>query len=248
MKTRFLLNMLIALFTLSCSESEDQETKCETYFLSLIGTLEAHYNSHGLISEYISGSDTIAKFEYNADKQLASRETGALHVYYYYDETKRLEYIIEYDGEEFRDSITFIFDSQNLITSIKYHTYVNFELTPTRIIEYEYIGKNSNKARIYLLDNDNIPNLKLSSTVLYEFDTKKIPFPKETWPFYYVSDNGSISENNVIKQTLKRDGFPDTETTYTYKYNSDGYPIQMESILPTIHYSYSCEPKLRGTD
>jgi hypothetical protein len=249
MKLKHLFQVFLCLVVLSCSEADEPEIACDNYFLNQIDETNAHYNTDGLISEYIFETDTIAKFGYNSNKLLAYRKTGEFHVYYHYDGANKLKYLLEYDDGIFRDSISFEYNPAGLISTMKYYTYLNFTLTVTKKREFEYTGKNSTTVRSYTLDNDNLPNLKLRVTTLYEFDNKKLAFPPETWPFFYVFDNGVISENNVTKQITTVVGQPEGETIYSYKYNNAGYPTQLKiGNRVAQEYSYTCEPRLRGTN
>src|SRR5688572_10758996 len=150
MRIKHFLKIILYLFLFSCSESENTPVKCETYYLYSIGSSEAHYNEDGLISEYISGTDTTAKFEYNDDKQLKSIKNQWVNIYYHYDEAKKLKYLLEYYNGNFRDSITFVFNPEGLISTIKHHTPREFSIQLTMLIEHEYVGKNSIEAKYYV--------------------------------------------------------------------------------------------------
>jgi len=184
MRLAILLTSTVIMMLLSCSESETPQPKCETYYLrSLGGSPEAYYYSNGLISEYIMDIDTIARFEYYPNNLLRLRKSNEYSVYYFYDGEGRLMYALDYKNDVLRDSITFEYNPKNLISAINHYTRLNFILQRTERNEYDYAGKNSTQVRFYDLDSNNLPNLILTGTFLFEFDNKKIPFPKETWPF-----------------------------------------------------------------
>lgn len=224
----------------ACSDGGGEEElplRCETYYLDTYGGTQVFYYPNGLASEYVyePNQDTIVAFTYTATGKLKSlTSTPGYAEYYYYDETDRLEYILRSIAGS-PDSLALTYTENDLIARITYYKFGSI----TRTEQYTYTGLNATQN---IIQNTGYE----PGIFLFEYDNNPVPYPRETLPFNYVFQNGSLGVNNVTKQTVRPANGPESITKYHYRYNADGYPLEMTRLTTKIIYTYTCEPRLRG--
>jgi len=142
--------------------------------------------------------------------------------------------------------------SNGLVNKIEY--FDGPTLANWRELEYDNINKIV-KAQIYYgngikygytnysySSNDQVNKIEeylkngtLLNTTEYEYDDKKYPY--ENMPLYFEKSDILLGfpvsqKNNVTKETYKSgDPINTFITTYSYEYNSDGYPIKQVATL-----------------
>lgn len=101
---------------------------------------------------------------------------------------------------------------------------------------YDTVGNLIRKERFNFLDNGSE---KLQTTTEYEFDTKFNPY----FSFRGLMTPGkNTNPNNIVKETytilFEVDSFVDKiqVTEYNYKYNKNGFPIQMMEGWEFVYY------------
>ncbi len=240
---RMLLRLILATLLLasinSCSDDHDDEPEleCDQYYLDTYSGTQVFYYADNKVSEYVFEGDTIVHFTYNASGKLEWMLTQhGYKEHYVYDEANRLGYVIKYFTDSSPDSLALEYNGDDLISQITYYTFDNVMRTE----QYSYTGSNATEVIIHNMGFD-------PGTFRFEYDNNPVPWPHETLPFNYVFQDGSLGENNVTKQIVITADGEEYATKYSYRYNSDGYPMRLVRASQTFTYTYRCTPRLRGT-
>jgi hypothetical protein len=124
------------------------------------------------------------------------------------------------------DTSVFTFNDKNQITRIQSRR--------AGYLAYTYDSR-GNVATSVIVGADN--SVKFFDNVTYAYDTQKNPFsqiPSGNYFFMYISDN---DPSTLINNIQFKNG-----DTYTYTYNSDGYPVKgtinIGSALIPIYFNY----------
>ena len=240
---------LFILLTAFNSCSEDQKS-CEFPSLDKINNEKVYYYDNGLIARYYS---------FPSVKELSYRETGQLatinlisnpidlfnNVNFSYDENDRLSHVVRYHEDFVFDSLQLTYDNQDRIIQLARYAY-NPSADPVyhllETTEYRYTGMNSTWARLYTpAEDERIWDI--------EFDTHSQALPLEIRLIDFASTPIYFGKNNPTKITYT---FKDPRylpgnrvliQNFNYRYDSRGYPVELNLDGVITSYSYSCDKR-----
>lgn len=249
--SRFFSTLLLsALFTMLNCCSDDQGESCEFPSLDKVSGENVYYHDNGLIARYPS---------FFSAKDISYRETGQVStidlisnsidlfnkVNFTYDENDRLSHVVRYNQDLVYDSIQLTHNNQDRIIKLQYYVYnpsadPDFKIYQT--IEYEYEGPNSTRSRLYRpTGEERIMDI--------EFDDHPQPLPVEIRLIDFTSTPYYFGESNPTKitYTFKDPKFePGNHVliqNFNYRYDSRGYPVQLNLDGIITSYSYSCKQR-----
>ena len=207
----------------------------------------------------IAATTNVINYTYDAKKRLIEiKSTDAVTSYTYYDNgdlfsiDKRTQKIAGSDEYHYRTDAE-LYYGQDKLQVANTKNYIDGVLQDEDLYNYVYDGDRVSEVHyggryvtVYDYDDNNnvvkeVIRDKIPSVNYYIYDDKKSAFTHSLFKSPTKIDDRS-SPNNVIK-TTNIIGDTTTETTFTYTYDSDGYPISAISGTETdgtkFSYKYS---------
>lgn len=175
-----------------------------------------------------SSSSVIAEKAMNSTEWVSPQNTAkAATVQYRFDEDKRLisstERVPGYRSE-------YVYDTGSRITERR--MYHQEKLSGVREYTYDSQGNMIRDAYYYILEGGA---RQLSSVTEYEFDNGKNPYFNLS-PVAVPGEN--TNPNNITRKRYRVTGYPESDTRYTYSYNSAGYPVKRDHPDFVTYYKY----------
>lgn len=190
---------------------------------SLLLIQELEYDANGNVSKAFmrqNGDITHSyEFEYNPDGKLKKRQIlpGTLNVADDYN-------VYSYDA------------AGHLIIDSQFSRGSGSDYSLVFVSQFVYTGDNITGAEGYKAENGNV---ELFTRLKYEYDNRLNPFKDLGNHYYFYNETGSsiytivnMSRNNVLKQYVETENAMfQLKQTYAYQYNSDNYPVKLESEI-----------------
>lgn len=237
--SRFFLLTLV----LSCDENE--EARCDSYFLTQekIGTIttQFHYNPNGLIDSLVftgNYSHSRAEFYYDSEQRLTAVIDSHGKTEFYFDNKDRLIATAKHNARgEFVDSLYFEYDNSDRI--IKRSIYTDRYPRPYLQTFYQVEYTSTETITVKFYERADVFNeiFNPGSTFIYTLDSNPKPF-SESYSLLYLSWGNVLLPHNELSLSIFRDGKLLSTQTYEYRYNAGGFPVQKGDH----RYSYTCEP------
>ncbi|KAF2519600.1 hypothetical protein E0W68_04450 [Flavobacterium salilacus subsp. salilacus] len=252
----------IALFTMtSCSSDDDSPVTNPDENVVLL--------KKRISTDDIEGTITTL-FNYDGNKLTSMVYDDGLIIEFTYDGDKVVEERILYNGELDEKGI-YTYSGDNLVLYERYSYDINDEVYEYVKKEYEHNSNGTIDISIYQAENETEPlTLQDSGLLTFEngnlisytecnqpqswtYDDKNSPFKNIAsfnnimiLPDIFDSGDGG-GQNNPLNWTVYHSsGTENFHTTYTYTYNSDGYPLTEifaydDSPIPTNSHQYFYE-------
>jgi hypothetical protein len=217
------------------------------------------YSEDGLITKsatheyfYMTGENEELNYTYNSDKMLTEKSGFEPGILYMSSMTgamgKDVVYKYEYDSEKRLSKVTKTYDYGNKYPDLNYTTVATYNYPEEgKIIElFSIVGMAANSTMTtteYYYNKDRNIETKLILVTIgnevqrlntkeeFTYDTKKAPYQVEPTP---QSKNNVLSHKsttyNYSESGVRSEAYSST-FTYSYTYNSLGYPISMSKTL-----------------
>ena len=259
-----LLLLLIGILAISCKK--DNDTKPE----NLIG------NPNGakkLLAKVTMGNGDVSEFTYDENNRVIKLQESSLLANYTYNKEGKLESATSMDGTiPVRNEFEWSTDGKTLTTlkyvngliDTKFIQEINADGEPTKETEFKPDADNwiengytvynwtdgdlmSFEYWSYAKDTQGVTELIKLYYVSYEYDAKINPVRH----FTFITTNGNYSMHmaSINNRTVSTHYYRDSktnETTYSYEYDADDYPLGYQSkqtanqqvTVTTVEYTY----------
>lgn len=237
---------LIILFyvsVVSCSK-DNQDMICNKYFLTETTTggisTQFFYNAEERLSQIKSSQGTTTNFVYDQSKKLKEVNTSFSKIVFYFNTSNHLYSIMSFGENGVKsDSVSIEYDQNNKIdrfnkySGYDYHLsyYQKYKYLDDKTVQVDFYGQANNQANSALI---------YQGSFKYILDGKPRPYPEEYYYFSIAATNIYLSSNPISLEGFG--GQQSFFSTYTYKYNSAGYPLAGNNY----NYKYACEPKMNN--
>ena len=256
---KVLLPLLLSLTLISCRDdfpgrSETSGTRLTEVYFDKDKVYVYEYNSDGLLavekSKWLysayryeprvvymdlyedpglySSSSVISEKSLNRKDWVSPQNTKkTTTVQYRLDQDKKLISSTERTPDAWME---YIYGDGSRITEVR--MYYSGQLGGVREYTYDSNGNLTRDEHYSILKSGE---RQVNSITEYEFDQGKNPY------FHLAParlPGERTNPNNITRKKYSVSGYPDSETRYTYTYNSDGYPVSRDQGDMMTYYKY----------